>query len=33
MITHPFWATLSGPDRVNARTALKHIHDTDGTGA
>ncbi|MGW9054929.1 hypothetical protein ACWGOT_33090 [[Kitasatospora] papulosa] len=28
IITHPYWATLSGPDRVEARTALKHVHDT-----
>ncbi|MCY1649426.1 hypothetical protein OG337_00320 [[Kitasatospora] papulosa] len=28
IITHPYWATLSGPDRVEARTALKHAHDT-----
>ncbi|MFC9944023.1 hypothetical protein [Streptomyces pratensis] len=31
MITHPYWATLSGPDRVAARTALKHVHDAAGT--
>lgn len=28
IITHPYWATLSGPDRVEARTALKYAHDT-----
>ncbi|MFC9409894.1 hypothetical protein ACFRAA_32660 [[Kitasatospora] papulosa] len=28
VLTHPYWATLSGPDRVEARTALKHVHDT-----
>ncbi|MGW0785040.1 hypothetical protein [Streptomyces sp. NPDC002913] len=27
VITHPYWATLNGPDRVAARTALKHAHD------
>ncbi|MEU9496583.1 hypothetical protein AB0K64_34220 [Streptomyces sp. NPDC053741] len=27
IITHPYWVTLSGPDRVEARTALKHVHD------
>lgn len=27
VITHPYWATLEGPDRVEARTALKHAHD------
>ncbi|POX36699.1 hypothetical protein C3486_32345 [Streptomyces sp. Ru73] len=26
--THPFWDTLSGPDVVAARSALKHVHDT-----
>ncbi|MFJ8871290.1 hypothetical protein ACIRD6_36765 [Streptomyces sp. NPDC102473] len=30
VITHPYWATLSGPDRVQARTALKHVHDAAG---
>ncbi|MFI8008258.1 hypothetical protein [Streptomyces sp. NPDC086010] len=33
VITHPFWATLDGPDRVEARTALKHIHDAAGPEA
>ncbi|MFC8231041.1 hypothetical protein [Streptomyces sp. NPDC057287] len=33
VITHPYWATLSGPDRVAARTALKHVHDAAGPGA
>jgi len=28
VLTHPYWATLPGPDRVEARTALKHAHDT-----
>ncbi|MFC8021042.1 hypothetical protein [[Kitasatospora] papulosa] len=28
VLTHPYWATLSGPDRVEARTVLKHAHDT-----
>ncbi|MEV6129092.1 hypothetical protein AB0M05_20005 [Streptomyces violaceusniger] len=26
--THPFWGTLEGPDRVTARTMLKHLHVT-----
>lgn len=30
---HPYRATLSGPDRVQARTALKHVHDTAGPEA
>ena len=33
VITHPYWMTLSGPDRVQARTALKHTHDSAGPGA
>ncbi|WP_329043003.1 hypothetical protein OHT61_32015 [Streptomyces sp. NBC_00178] len=33
VITHPYWTTLSGPDRVEARTALKHVHDTAGPAA
>ncbi|MFJ8982560.1 hypothetical protein [Streptomyces sp. NPDC102282] len=33
VITHPYWTTLSGPDRVAARTALKHVHDTAGPAA
>ncbi|WP_261988337.1 hypothetical protein [Streptomyces sp. gb1(2016)] len=33
VITHPYWATLSGPDRVSARTALKHVHDAAGPEA
>ncbi|MFJ8870403.1 hypothetical protein ACIRD6_32210 [Streptomyces sp. NPDC102473] len=33
VITHPYWATLSGPDRVAARTALKHVHGTAGPAA
>ncbi|MFC8230257.1 hypothetical protein [Streptomyces sp. NPDC057287] len=33
VITHPYWTTLSGPDRVAARTALKHAHDTAGPAA
>ncbi|MEV8062336.1 hypothetical protein AB0P37_39455 [Streptomyces antimycoticus] len=27
VVTHPFWATLEGPDRVTARMQLKHAHD------
>lgn len=27
VLTHPYWQTLEGPDRVEARTALKHAHD------
>lgn len=33
VLTHPYWATLSGPDRVEARTALKHAHDPAGPEA
>ncbi|MFC8231107.1 hypothetical protein [Streptomyces sp. NPDC057287] len=33
VITHPYWVTLSGPDRVVARTALKHAHDAAGPDA
>ncbi|MER6241518.1 hypothetical protein ABT185_36760 [Streptomyces clavifer] len=33
VLTHPYWGTLSGPDRVAARTALKHAHDTAGPAA
>ncbi|MGK5629148.1 hypothetical protein [Streptomyces sp. URMC 123] len=29
--THPFWATLEGPDRVKARMALKHAHGDHGS--
>lgn len=29
VLTHPYWATLSGPDRVEARTALKQAHDDE----
>ncbi|WP_331764769.1 hypothetical protein [Streptomyces sp. NBC_01238] len=25
--THPFWESLSGPDLVEARMALKHAHE------
>ncbi|MFF8696717.1 hypothetical protein ACF08W_31330 [Streptomyces sp. NPDC015144] len=25
--THPYWASLSGPDLVDARMALKHAHE------
>ncbi|WP_432095705.1 hypothetical protein [Streptomyces sp. bgisy100] len=25
VLTHDFWSSLSGPDRVAARTALKHL--------
>ncbi|AJC61948.1 hypothetical protein [Streptomyces sp. 769] len=25
VITHAFWATLEGPERVQARTALKYV--------
>ncbi|MGY3676477.1 hypothetical protein [Streptomyces sp. TE33382] len=28
VVTHPYWQTLSGPDQVKARTALKHAHET-----
>ncbi|MEU8877117.1 hypothetical protein AB0D24_39495 [Streptomyces javensis] len=27
VVTHPFWATLEGPDRATARMQLKHAHD------
>ncbi|MBI0312029.1 hypothetical protein JBF12_03070 [Streptomyces javensis] len=27
VVTHPFWATLEGPDCVTARMVLKHAHD------
>ncbi|MFB7919276.1 hypothetical protein [Streptomyces sp. NPDC056061] len=27
--THPYWKELSGPDLVDARTALKHAHESD----
>ncbi|MCX4971219.1 hypothetical protein OHA98_42220 [Streptomyces sp. NBC_00654] len=27
VMTHPFWETLSGPDLVKARTALRHAHE------
>ncbi|MGW9238143.1 hypothetical protein ACWGRL_05305 [[Kitasatospora] papulosa] len=33
VVTHPYWATLDGPDRVQARTALKHVHEPADTGA
>ncbi|MFE5240436.1 MULTISPECIES: hypothetical protein [unclassified Streptomyces] len=33
VLTHPYWETLEGPDRVAARTALKHVHDTVGPDA
>ncbi|MGW1468480.1 hypothetical protein ACWCPT_29560 [Streptomyces sp. NPDC002308] len=33
IVTHPYWATLSGPDLVNARTALKHAHESAAAGA
>ncbi|MEV5778479.1 hypothetical protein AB0L49_46005 [Streptomyces antimycoticus] len=26
VVTHPFWATLEGPDLVTARSQLKHTH-------
>lgn len=29
VVTHPYWSTLSGPDRVTARTALKYAHVTE----
>ncbi|MFD5386980.1 hypothetical protein ACFWMG_18940 [Streptomyces sp. NPDC127074] len=28
LATHPFWATLDGPDRVAARRMLKHARHT-----
>ena len=31
VVTHPYWATLDGPDRVQARTALKHAHEPADT--
>ncbi|MFD4899150.1 hypothetical protein [Streptomyces sp. NPDC058411] len=33
VLTHPYWQTLSGPDRVEERTALKHAHDPAGPKA
>ncbi len=30
--THPFWETLTGPDRVQARSALMHINDENHDG-
>ncbi|MCX4967187.1 hypothetical protein OHA98_20895 [Streptomyces sp. NBC_00654] len=27
VMTHPYWETLSGPDRAESRTALKHAHE------
>ncbi|MFF4248890.1 hypothetical protein ACFYY2_31100 [Streptomyces sp. NPDC001822] len=33
VITHPYWETLSGPDRVEARTVLKHVNDPAGPEA
>lgn len=29
VVTHPFWATLSGPDLVDARTALRGLPALD----
>lgn len=35
IVVHPFWATLQGPERVAARTELKHTgdHTDDHAGA
>ncbi|MEU0131337.1 hypothetical protein [Streptomyces sp. NPDC006289] len=33
VITHPYWATLPGPDRVEHRAVLKYIHATAGPEA
>ncbi|MER5973306.1 hypothetical protein ABT112_26870 [Streptomyces sp. NPDC002055] len=33
VVTHPFWNTLSGPDRVAARTALKHLNTVSPSAA
>ena len=27
IVTHPYWGTLAGPDRIDARSALKHAHE------
>ncbi|MEU5660126.1 hypothetical protein ABZ802_31585 [Streptomyces sp. NPDC047737] len=27
VVTHPYWATLDGPARIDARSALKHAHE------
>jgi len=27
IVTHSYWATLDGPDRIDARSALKHAHE------
>lgn len=27
IVTHPYWGTLDGPDRIQARSALKHAHE------
>ncbi|MGP4001380.1 hypothetical protein [Streptomyces sp. 8N706] len=32
VVTHDFWTTLSGPDRVAARSAIKHLPDDAATG-
>ncbi|MGP4004453.1 hypothetical protein [Streptomyces sp. 8N706] len=31
VVTHDFWTTLSGPDRVAARSAIKHLPDDAAT--
>ncbi|WP_386390545.1 hypothetical protein [Streptomyces palmae] len=31
--THPFWDTLQGEARVEARMQLKHAHDEDAASA
>ncbi|WP_329041537.1 hypothetical protein OHT61_26005 [Streptomyces sp. NBC_00178] len=33
VITHPYWESLPGPDRVEARTVLRHVNDPDDPGA
>ncbi|MFF2731831.1 hypothetical protein ACFVS9_28470 [Streptomyces sp. NPDC058008] len=27
IVAHPYWATLDGPNRIDARSALKHAHE------
>ena len=27
IVTHPYWVTLNGPARIDARSALKHAHE------
>ncbi|GAA1353679.1 hypothetical protein [Streptomyces beijiangensis] len=33
VMTHPYWAGLSGSDVVTARMALKHAHEQDSAAA